>query len=150
MLDVVLAIVHHLLIFAIAALLTAQIVLIAPGLSAAGLQRAAAIDRFYGVLAGLILIVGFSRAIYAAKGWEYYSVNLFFWAKIAAFAVVGLLSILPTLRLVVWTKAERQAPGALPASDDLARVRRVLWLEAAVFASLPVFAALMARGYGQL
>jgi hypothetical protein len=37
------------------------------------------------------VVVGFSRAIYAAKGWAYYEANGFFWAKIATFvAVVGL------------------------------------------------------------
>ncbi len=49
---------------------------------------------------GAILIVGFSRAVYAAKGWAYYSHNLLFWAKIGTFAVIGLLSIAPTMSII--------------------------------------------------
>ena len=51
-------------------------------------------------LAGLIVVVGFSRAVFAAKGWAYYSVNMFFCAKMAAFAAVALLSIAPTIRII--------------------------------------------------
>jgi putative membrane protein len=47
------------------------------------------IDAWYGVLAALILIIGFSRAIFAAKGWEYYAHNAFFWARIGTFVVIG-------------------------------------------------------------
>jgi hypothetical protein len=38
--------------------------------------RVARVDIWYGVLAGAIILVGFWRAIFAAKGWAYYSVNL--------------------------------------------------------------------------
>jgi putative membrane protein len=37
-------------------------------LSAAEVRRLAAIDLWYGIVALLIVIVGFSRAIFAAKG----------------------------------------------------------------------------------
>jgi uncharacterized membrane protein len=37
--------------------------------------RVARVDIWYGVLAGAIILVGFSRAIFAAKGWAYYSVK---------------------------------------------------------------------------
>ena len=41
--------------------------------------------------------VGFARANFAAKGWAYYSHNSFFWSKIGTFALVGVLSIIPTI-----------------------------------------------------
>ena len=96
------------------------------------------------VLAGLILIVGFSRAAFAAKGWVYYAHNGFFWAKIGTFAAIGLLSIAPTIRFIAWRKA-----GVGPSDEAVAGVRRCLYAEVVLFALLPAFAAAMARGYGK-
>jgi putative membrane protein len=148
MLDLVLAILHHLLVFGLAAILAAELALVGPRLGPDQLRKLARLDIHYGAIAGLIVVVGFSRAVFAAKGWAYYSGNHYFWAKIGAFAVLGLLSILPTVRFIQWRGAERAEPGRLPPASELAGVRRVLWLEAAVFAFIPVFAAAMARGYG--
>jgi putative membrane protein len=95
----------------------------------------------------MILVVGFARAIYAAKGWEYYSANVYFWAKIGVFLVIAVLSIWPTIRFIGWRQRFR-ASGTVPSSVAVAALRRVLWLEVFLFALLPVFAAAMARGYG--
>lgn len=149
MLDVVLASVHHLIVFALLAVLVAQLMLIQPDMKAAQLHRAGKVDAAYGALAAAILAVGFARVVYAAKGWAYYSGNLFFWAKIGAFLIVGLLSIAPTVRLMQWRLAEKRTPGTMPPAAEITQVRRLLRLEVAVFALIPVFAALMARGYGE-
>jgi putative membrane protein len=143
-LDLVGAILHHLFVFALFAILFAEFVTVRPGMEAATVARIAAIDAWYGALAGLILIVGFSRVIFAAKGWDYYAHNLFFWAKIGTFAVIGLLSISPTLTFVRWRRK-----SASPTHEEVAGVRRYLWLEVVLFALLPAFAAAMARGYGE-
>src|SRR5262249_973921 len=82
-----------LFVFAMFAVLFAEFVSVRPGMNDATVARTAAIDASYGALAGLILIVGFARAIFAAKGWDYYAHNAFFWAKIGTFAIIGLLSI---------------------------------------------------------
>ena len=39
----------------------------------------------------LVIVVGIGRVIYGLKSWEYYVYYWAFWAKMAAFAVVGLL-----------------------------------------------------------
>jgi putative membrane protein len=144
MLDLSLAIAHHLLIFGIFGVLFAEFWSLRPGLSSATLARIASIDLWYGVFAIAVIVVGFCRAIFAAKGWAYYSHNAFFWAKIAAFAAVGILSAPPTMALIRWRKS-----GALPSDTDIRGVRRYLHAELALFALLPVFAAAMARGYGE-
>jgi len=56
-------------------------------------SREVRIDLWYGIIAGMIVVVGFARAIFAAKGWNYYEHNVFFWAKISTFVFVALLSI---------------------------------------------------------
>ena len=143
MLDLALAIGHHLLIFALFGVLCAELVAVRKGMDAPAVSRIAAVDLWYGGLAALILIVGFSRAVFAAKGWLYYEHNAFFWAKIGTFALVGLLSVPPTIRFIAWRRT-----GAAPSDQQVAGVRRYLMAEVLLFALLPAFAAAMARGYG--
>jgi putative membrane protein len=144
MLDLGLAIGHHILVFALFGVLAAELVLMRRGVDLATVARVGRIDLWYGILAGLIIAVGFSRAVFAAKGWLYYSHNLFFHAKIGTFVLIGLLSVPPTIGYVRWRKA-----GAAPSDAQVASVRGYLWAELALFALLPAFAAAMARGYGE-
>jgi putative membrane protein len=148
--DLTLAIVHHLLVFLLAGVLAFEIGVIEPSMKREDIVRVGRVDLWYGILAGAIIVVGFSRAIFAAKGWAYYSINMFFWAKMAAFAVVGFLSIAPTMRIIGWRRALAQNREFAPAAADVLVVRRFLWAEAAFFAFVPAFAAAMARGYGSL
>ena len=144
MLDFVLAILHHILVFAIFGILFAEFMVLRPGMGPGTVARIASIDLWYGLLAGAIIIVGFCRAIFAAKGWGYYSHNAFFWAKLSSFAAIGLLSVPPTLAFIRWRKA-----GVSPDETAIKAVRRYLHLELAFFVLLPIFAAAMARGYGE-
>jgi putative membrane protein len=68
LLDLVLAVAHHLLVFGLFGVLMAEFVIVRPGITKVMVERVTAIDLWYGVLAGLILAVGFGRAIFAAKG----------------------------------------------------------------------------------
>jgi putative membrane protein len=140
--DLSLAIGHHLLVFMIFGLLFAELVLVRPGMNQMMVARVAALDRWYGVIAGLILIVGFSLALFAAKGWAYYAHNLFFWAKLVTFIAIALISVPPTIAYIRWRRA-----NVAPGDAQVRPMRR--WIECALFALLPAFAAAMARGYGQ-
>ncbi len=146
--DLILAVAHHLLIFSLAAVLVFEIAVVRSGMSAGDIRRVSRVDIWYGVLAGLILAVGFARAVWFAKGWAYYSVNAFFWAKIGTFAVIGLLSIVPTVAIIRWRRAAAGDPAFAPDPAAVRNVRRFLWAEALLFGLLPAFAAAMARGYG--
>jgi putative membrane protein len=97
------------------------------GMDAAAVIRIQVIDNWYGVLAALILIVGFSRAIFA-KGWEFYEHNAFFWAKIGTFVVIALLSIPPTLAFLKWRRE-----SASPTDAAVSKVRPFLWIQVALF-----------------
>ena len=143
MLDLLLAITHHLAIFALFGVLFAELVLVRQGLEAPTIATVGKIDLWYGILAALVIVVGFARAIFATKGWAYYAHNLFFWTKIVVFFVIGGLSVPPTIAFVRWRR-----PGMAPSAQAIANVRRYLWSELALFALLPIFAAAMARGYG--
>lgn len=144
MLDLTLAIAHHLLIFSLFGVLLTELILVRPGVDQACVRRIASIDKWYGLTAALILAVGFSRVVFAAKGWYYYEHNLYFWLKIGTFAVIALLSIPPTIAFIRWPKA-----SMLPGTQAIGSVRRLLWAQVSLFPLLLAFAAAMARGYGE-
>ena len=148
--DLVLAVAHHLLVFMLAGVLAFEIGTISMNMKRDEILRVSRVDNWYGILAGVIIIVGFIRADVAAKGWAYYSVNVFFWAKIATFLLIGLLSIIPTVAIIRWRRALKTDAAFAPPADAIGNVRRYLWAEAVLFLLLPVFAAAMARGYGEL
>ncbi|MGD9739394.1 MAG: DUF2214 family protein [Bauldia sp.] len=145
MADLLLAIAHHLLMLGIAALLIVEFVAVREGMPAAWSVRLGRIDIFFGLFAGGILVVGFLRVFVGARPESYYLGNLYFWIKIAAFLVVAVLSIQPTLRLAAWARAARSAPAFTPEAADVVRVRRFLLAEVAIFILVPTFAAIMAR-----
>jgi putative membrane protein len=85
--------------------------------------------------------------IWGIKGAGFYLSNPWFWAKMASFALIGLLSIPPTLALLKWRKAAKQDAAFLPSSGDVARLRVFLGAEVALLGLVVIFAAAMAR-YG--
>ena len=149
MIDFFLASVHHLIVFGIAAVLAAELALMRPAaMSPHTVRLLGRFDAFYGGLALAILIVGFARVWFGAKGADFYLHNPMFWAKIGAFAIVGLLSIKPTMRILAWQKSAKRDAAFVPAAAEIGALRRLLLIEIHVFALVPVFAAVMARGVG--
>jgi putative membrane protein len=149
MIDFLFASVHHLIVFGIASVLAAEIALMRPAaMSPHTVRLLGRFDAVYGGLAMAILAVGFARVWFGAKGPDFYLHNPVFWAKIAAFLVVGLLSIRPTLRMLAWQKILKGDAAFVPPAQEIAALRRQLLLEIHVFALIPVLAAAMARGIG--
>ncbi|MBS3648958.1 DUF2214 family protein [Pseudaminobacter sp. 19-2017] len=142
--DLLLAIAHHILVFAIAALLAAELALARPGLAKADLPALGRVDAVYGACAVLIILIGIGRVLFGLKGWEFYVYNPAFWLKMAAFGTVGLLSIAPTRAILRWRRASLAQVPEL----EVSAMRRWLKLEAGVFVLILVFAAAMARGVG--
>ncbi|MEP9398781.1 DUF2214 family protein [Mesorhizobium sp. KR2-14] len=146
--DLLLAIFHHILVFALAAVIAAEVVLIRNEMTHRTIGRLAGIDRAYGLVALFVIIVGVARVFYGLKGWEFYVYSWTFWAKMAAFAAVGLLSILPTMRFLSWKKQVVADPAFAVPAAQLASVRGSLRAQMMIFMLIPIFAAAMARGYG--
>ena len=86
--------------------------------------------------------------IWGAKGWPFYETQPFFWAKIAVFAVIGLLSIIPTRTFMRWTKAYNADASFTPPEAQVKSIRRYVMIEVHLLALLLLFASLMARGIG--
>jgi putative membrane protein len=148
MIDLWLAIGHHLAAFGLAAILAIEFALVRPGITAEQVVRLRRLDGFYGSLAGLILLIGILRVTEGAKGQEFYTENPVFWMKMAAFALVAALSVQPTIRIYYWWQQAKGGGFFSAPPDEVAKVRTFLKAEAAIFATIPGFAAAMARGVG--
>ena len=112
--DLILAILHHVVVFGLFGQLVGEAVLLRPGMTGADVARVSRLDAGYGATAGAVLLIGAARVIWGAKGWEYYQDNHWFWAKMATFGLVAFISIAPTLRFVRWRKALKADPGFCP------------------------------------
>jgi putative membrane protein len=146
--DLVLAILHHLLVFGLLAILTYELSMVRVGMSAGDVIKVGRVDIAYGIVAGLVLIVGFLRVFFGAKGPEFYLENHVFWTKVAAFLVIGLLSIKPTLKLISWRNRLAADPAFQMPAAEVKNMRLFMHLEGTVFILIPILAAMMARGYG--
>jgi putative membrane protein len=96
----------------------------------------------------VLLVVGLLRVFHFEKGAAYYFHSATFIAKLALFALVGLLSIIPTLEFLSWKRTMQQ--GQVPSLSDEKRRRlsAVIHLELVGVVLILLCAALMARGVG--
>lgn len=143
MLDLALALVHHILVFGLVALLAMEgLILKDATLDPARLVR---LDGRYGLVAGLVVAVGVCRVIWGGKGWAFYEANPFFWGKVGLFLILGLVSIGPTLLFIRWRRASAGAASFTPPAAELKRARTGVGLEALLLVPLLACAAAMAR-----
>ena len=105
-------------------------------------------DIVYGIAGLVLLISGIYRVIKFGQGSDFYTHNPVFWTKIIVFALVGSLSLYPTITYVLW--AIPLSKGELPKvnADLVSRLRLVINIELFGFTLIPFFATLMARGIG--
>jgi putative membrane protein len=136
------AFLHHVAAFALVAALAVEFVLIRGELTAATVRRLARADMIFGISAGVLVVVGLLRVFYFEKGAGYYFHSATFITKLALFALIGLLSIYPTVKFISWRKGID--PSSVPA------IRRIIHLELVGVVLILLFAALMADGIGYL
>lgn len=144
--DSLLAYAHFVALIGTASLLVAELLLARPTLRADALHRLRMVDGLYGGFAVLTLVTGGLRVFMGLKGSAYYLSNPVFHAKFTLFVLVGLVSILPTLRFLQWSKAAKADVAFTPPADAVQRVRRWLLIELHLLALIPLAATLMAHG----
>ena len=105
-------------------------------------------DIIYGIAGVALLVSGIYRVIKFGQGSEFYTENPIFWTKIIIFALVGSISLYPTITYVLW--AVPLSKGKLPDVNEnlVSRLRLLINVELIGFASIPFLATLMARGVG--
>jgi putative membrane protein len=120
---------HHLCAFTLSACLIYEFVVFRQGLGVEEARRIQRVDLWYGISAGLLVAVGLLRVFFFEKGAPFYAANIMFWVKMALFAVVGILSIYPTIRYIKWnpTLAENKPPVILDV--EYKNIRLLLSLE---------------------
>jgi putative membrane protein len=144
--DALLAYAHFICIFALASLLTAELVLLRKTLPGDLYRRLRLVDRWYGVASGLVIVSGLLRLNLGLKGADFYVHNPVFWTKMGLFLAVGLISIIPTVAYIRWTR-RTAADGSIALGDaEYARIRGLVLLQVGVFLFIPLCAAYMARG----
>jgi putative membrane protein len=142
------AFLHHLFAFTLVACVVYEFIAYRKGMAIEEARRIQRADLFYGISAGLLLVVGFLRVYYFEKGWAFYSNSPFFWIKLNTFLIVGLLSIDPTIRYLRWNKTLRENQTPEISDKEFKRTRVILWLEIIGLAVILLSAAFMARGIG--
>ena len=148
MLDLILAIAHHLAVFTYVAIFAAEFALLRPGLSGPRVLQLGRLDAAYGGVAALVIVIGIIRVIFGSAGWEFYVGNWAFWTKLAAFIAMGLLSIQPTIAIARWRRATAGDATFVPSDADVSAARRFIYAEAVALACIPLFAAFIPRIYG--
>lgn len=142
------AFLHHLAAFAVAACLFYEFMAFDRHLTVPEARRIQTVDLIYGIAAGVVLVVGLLRVFFFAKGAGFYAISPFFWVKMAAFVLVAILSIYPTIRYISWNKALKQNQPPEITEVEFSRIRWLLRLEMVGLVFILLAAPLMARGVG--
>lgn len=142
------AFLHHVLAFTLTACIVYELIAYRKQMGIEEIRRIQRVDLIYGISAGLLLLIGLLRVFFFEKGPNFYMNNPFFWVKMNAFLVVGLLSIDPTIRYIRWNRALRQNTLPEIPESEYQRTRLLLTLEVIGIAVILLAAPLMARGVG--
>jgi putative membrane protein len=142
--EILLRYLHFISIFAIVGALVSEHLLLKPELTRAELKRLSRIDAVYGIAAVLLLTAGLTLWFSGVgKPTVFYSKNWVFHLKIASFAIIGLLSIYPTVFFIKQSKGEP--------TESVVTPKIIFWMlriELLLLFVIPLLAGLMSRGVG--
>ncbi|MBL0270499.1 MAG: DUF2214 family protein [Chitinophagaceae bacterium] len=144
MLETTLRYLHFLSILTIAATVLGEYLLLKPVMTRKEIGRLSKIDAFYGLAAIVLLGAGLTLWFGGiSKPTFYYSKNWIFHLKVGLFALVGILSIYPTVFFIKQRKGDAAETISIPS--------KLIWmirLELILLLIIPLLATLMARGIG--
>jgi putative membrane protein len=142
------AFVHFAAVFGIFSTVAYELLTMSRAPSLADARRIQLCDRWYGISAGVVLVVGLLRVGYFEKGVAFYQANPFFHAKLTLFVIVGLISIYPTMRFIKWRQHTRQGQPPVVSEQEYTRIVLILRTELALLLGMALCASLMARAVG--
>jgi putative membrane protein len=115
-------------------------------LDAAGLGRLFAADNVWGMAAVLWIATGLLRAFGGLeKGTPFYLHSRLFWLKMALFALVVLIEIVPMVTLIRWRR--QRGRGEMPDTSKARALYGLTHLEMTLVVLIVFVAAFMARGF---
>lgn len=109
-----------------------------------GWPRLLAADNAWGAAAILWILSGLGRVFFGGKETAFYTRNMFFWVKLALFALVFLLEVAPMITFIRVRAA--RARGSPPPAFPVETYRRINAAELALVVAIVFVAAFMARG----
>jgi putative membrane protein len=148
MLAAIFAFLHHVAAFTLASAVVAEFLMLRNEMSLRNARGILRVDLILGIAAATVLTVGVVRVLFFEKGTAYYLSSASFIAKISLFAVVGLLSMIPTREFLSWRIAIRQGQSPAVRPEKIRLARRVIHWELAGLLLIIFCAALMAKGIG--
>ena len=140
---------HYIAAFGIAATLFFEWFTFSKSPTATEARRLALVDRWYGLFAVLLLVVGGLRVVYFEKGWEFYKLSGFFHLKLTLFVLIGLLSIYPTVRFARWRPDIQAGRAPVVSEAQYKLISRLLSAQMVLLALVLLSASLMANAVGR-
>jgi putative membrane protein len=147
-LDALLAYLHFTAMFVLFGYLFVENVIIKGKLDAVAIRRIGKIDLIYFGAAIAVLVTGFLRLVYGAKGPDFYLNAWPIYVKIGLFVLVAAISVKPTVTFIEWRRHLDHDPAWKVPPAEQQRMRRLIMLEVHVAGMIPVFAVVMSRGLG--
>lgn len=148
LLDALLSVAHFLALLVMAGALSGELFVMRLGPTPTTLPLLARIDALYGGASGLLIAAGLCRVFFGLKDSSYYLGSHAFWGKMGVFILIGLISVIPTMRFRQWRRAAAADAAFTPPEAQWKGARRIAMFEAHLLILVVIFAALMARGIG--
>lgn len=126
----------------LAAALVSQHLLLRKTMTPAAIRKIAVIDGIYGAGAMLMLVSGLLLWFIVGKPDTFYSANFIFHIKLLLFAVIAVLSTIPTW---FYLRNRRTDTSRIPVPR---RIIRIIRTELLLLLLMPLLAVTMARGIG--
>ena len=141
---------HFIAAFALVAALVAEWAMLRGSVDGPVIERLLRADLIYGLSAIAVLAFGLCRVFFFDKPVTYYLHSVPFWVKLALFAIIGLLSIMPTFAFFRARTAVRGDSNYTIPADMVSMLRRRVAVELCLLVALVISASLMAKGVGLL
>jgi putative membrane protein len=148
-LDASLAFLHYTAVFMLVGFLFVEAMAFRVNLDEKLIRHLGRIDLLYFAAAIAVLVTGFLRLAFGAKGPDFYLQSWPVYVKIALFAAIGVISVSPTLTFIRWRRALDHDPNWQVPEPERRRMRRFVMIELHLAALIPLVAVIMARGLGR-
>ena len=145
--DILIPYLHFIGIMTLMGALIAEHLLLKPGLNKEQINQLALVDLVYAVSVVIVLTTGLLQWFVYGKGSAYYLSNPIFHTKLTLFIILGIVSIIPTIKFLRWRKQFKA--GTVPENMDksVKRLLMYLRLELLIVAIIPLLGVMTAMGF---